>query len=237
SFRIGEVDILFVDDNSGCMFVEQSKMANAFPQLFNKISNLFYQIAIVTTDVSATPGNSTPRFANDNGAFQDGKFLEFHEEKSGRVLIPSGEYILTNATANKEAKFRGTIKRPETKYCDDNDFKAEFCPSSDERGIYALNLAVERDEKYFFRPGAHLAVVILSDEDERTFGGTQEYPLELKDLPETFVLGMQSKFPTKSISVHSVIVKPNDSACLAQQNQWQPGQTHATFGQYGKQYA
>src|SRR5690606_3464453 len=103
-----------------------------------------------------------------------------------------------------------TIKRPESKLCDDSGFLEQACPSPDERGIYALNLAVERNEKDFFRSGAHLAVIILSDEDERSFGGHgtqgQGWPLEAKDLPETFVLGMQNNFPTKSVSVHSVIV-------------------------------
>ena len=51
SFRVGDVDILFVDDNSGSMYVEQQKMANAFPNFIANISNLFYQIAIINTDV------------------------------------------------------------------------------------------------------------------------------------------------------------------------------------------
>jgi hypothetical protein len=71
TFGVGDVDILFVDDNSGSMFVEQEKMAAAFPNFFQQISNLFYRIAIITTDVSASPNNTTLRAANGNGTFQD----------------------------------------------------------------------------------------------------------------------------------------------------------------------
>ena len=54
-------------------------MGNAFPNFLNRISNLYYNIAIITTDVYASPNNSTPKSANGFGAFQDGKFLNFVE--------------------------------------------------------------------------------------------------------------------------------------------------------------
>lgn len=219
TFGIGDVDILFVDDNSGSMSVEQNKMANAFPNFMSNVANLFYRIAIITTDVSAsiikTAGaslnNQTPRAANGMGKYQDGKFLEFTNEQK----IPSGLYVVDNDTPNVAGLFRGTIKRQETLDCDANGYNLSFCPSPDERGIYAANLAIKRGDSRFFRPGAHLAIVILSDEDERSAGGLPDYPLESDDLAESLVINTASVYPTKSISVHSIIT--NDETCRIQQ--------------------
>lgn len=230
SFYVGDVDILFINDNSGSMFVEQRKMANAFPNFLDGIANLNFQIGMVTTDI-ASANNQTPRAANGNGAFQDGKLLEFKDEQSNN----SGLFILNRDTSNLTSLFRGTIQRSESIACDESGFRTDQCPSSDERGIYAANLAVERGEKGFFRSGAHLALVVLSDEDERTNGGgLSEYPLEPKDLPETLVLNMKNYYPTKSFSVHSVIT--NDSACARQQEQYSSNSPWPTLGFIGTQY-
>ena len=234
SFRVGEVDILFVNDNSGSMFAEQQKMANAFPNFLNRMSNLFYQIAIITTDVSASPKNSAKREANGFGDFQDGKFLTFTDLQNNS----SGLKIISQDTQNADELFRGTIERRETLKCDQNKFAAEHCPSSDERGIYAANLAIERGSKQFFRSGAHLAIVILTDEDERGTGGnTLGYPLEAKDLPETLVLNMTQRYSTKSLSVHGIMVRPGDSACLREQTQISVNGGWPTYGAYGNTYA
>ncbi len=212
SFKTGEVDILFVDDNSGSMWSQQQKMANAFPNFFSAIKGLFYQIGIITTGVSSSgvSANAT----NGNGAFLDGQLLEFH----GTSGTASGLKVIDPSTANGEDLFKGTIQRKETLNCLNSNFAASSCPADDERGIYALNMAVDRNESGFFRPGAHLAVVILTNEDERSQGGVDYHdgntpdPLETYDLPQTFVTKMAGLFPSKSISVHSVVT--NNSACM-----------------------
>lgn len=232
TFGIGDVDILFVDDNSGSMSVEQKKMATAFPTFLSNISNLFYQIAIITTDVSASPNNTVLKAANGNGAFQDGKFLQFTDQ----TKTPSGLYVIDRDTQNAEGLFRGTIERQESIVCDNSGFEPESCPSTDERGIYAANLAIERGEKNFFRPGAHLALVILSDENERSQGGLTvgSLPLEVKDMPETLVATLKSLYPTKSLSVHSVVT--NNESCRLAQTQKSSTSIHATLGFIGTHY-
>lgn len=231
TFGAGEVDILFVDDNSGSMFVEQEKMANAFQNFISNISNLFYQIAIITTDVSASAGNNVAKSANGNGAFQDGKFLEFTDESGNK----SGKYIIDQDTANADSLFRGTIKRYETLYCDGSGFQKAYCPSDDERGIYALNQAIVRGNSKFFRPGAHAAFVILADEDERSHGGLNGgLPLEPNDLPETLVANMKKYYPTKSFSVHSIVT--NNETCRQQQTQTSSSGIWPTYGVIGQQY-
>jgi hypothetical protein len=231
TFRVGEVDILVVNDNSGSMFPEQRKMADAFPNLFNRISNLFFRIGIITTDVSATAGNTTPRAANGFGAFQDGKLLEFTYDDGQRTA--SGLKYIDQNTPDGESLFRGTIQRRESLDCDQSGYDVNQCPSQDERGIYAANLAIDRGEAGFFRPGSHTAILILSDEDERGKGyQSQSGPMESYDLPETLVKNFVQKYPTKSLSVHSVVT--NNETCLGQQLNYSQGRI--TRGSIGEQY-
>ncbi len=214
SVTSGEVDMLFVDDNSGSMYQEQVKMADRFPGFLDSIYRLDYRIAIITTDIY------------NNG----GGFLDF----------PNGSKFLSNVSRAIDAKhtenisyFQTTIKRQETLNCDSSGY--QNCPSGDERGIYAMNLAIARPEqKSFFRTGGHLAVVILSDEDERSNGGNfQDYPLETLDTPLSFAQRTRQFLgTTKSVSVHSIIIKPGDTNCFNIQNS-QAGMK----GFYGYAYA
>lgn len=213
NFKTGQIDILFIDDNSGSMSPEQQKMADAFSGFLNNIDHLDYQIAITTTDIPKT----------------DGGLLEFTDESgnaSGKRVISksNGTYSVNNSL------FKGTIKRKETLACDQSGYSN--CPSSDERGIYAMNRVIERSEHGFLRAGAHLAIVVLSDEDQRsqtTYDSNSGqyvgafanygYALEDKDYPETLVDTFTSKFASKTLSVHSVIVKPGDTYCKSAQDQ------------------
>lgn len=224
----GDVDILFVDDNSGSMYTEQVKMANQFPGFLDSIHKLSYQIAITSTDVAGISSG------------QDGRFFPFS----------SGETVLKNSSRTKDSvhtanitKFQNTIKRSETLDCPNGP----ACPSGDERGIYAAIRALQRAENYdFFRPTGHLAIVVLSDEDERSSGGgapgssvnggaiSSNYLAEENDLPETLVKVAKARLiPTKSVSVHSIIIRPGDTTCYNSQN----AQGSGVKGFYGTQYA
>lgn len=214
SVTTGEVDILFVDDNSGSMYTEQTEMANRFPGFLDSIYRLDYRLAMITTDITANGGG----------------FLSF----------PNGQKTIANSSRQQDAThqenidhFQKTIKRPETLTCDSSGYQS--CPSGDERGIYALNLAIERsDQRSFFRSGGHLAVVILSDEDERSNGGNiAGHPLEALDKPLSFVQrAKQFLGATKTVSVHSIIIRPGDSGCHTTQN----SQANVR-GDYGYSYA
>lgn len=81
----------------------------------------------------------------------------------------------------------------------------------DERGIYAANLAVNRNEDNWIRSNSHFAVIVLSDENERSEGAN----LETLDRPQTFVNNVRSRLGAgKSFSFHSIITRPNDQVCL-----------------------
>lgn len=240
---LGKVDILFVNDNSGSMSTEQNKMADKFTNFISTLDSqrIDYQIAITTTDISgdvvATRSNGSTYTAytngptpwNGNGALQDGKFIAF----------PNGSKILKKSmsTSTKINYFAQTIKRPETLHCEDSDF--EECPSGDERGIYAINKVLDRADPDFFRKDSHFAVVILSDEDERSTGGSplqsgQTLELEPEDTPEYLVSRLSSTLgPTKAMSVHSIVVKPGDSNCKYTQS----NQGNGINGEYGTYYS
>ena len=140
-----------------------------------------WQLAITTTDIIAT----------------DGQFLRF----------PNGSDIISADTPNVENEFRNTVQRSETLKCDPSNYKD--CPSGDERAIYAVNRAIDRGHGKFFTKH-HLAVIILSDENERSNGGAfSGYELEDYDLPETLVSKVKTQLgPGKTFSVHSIIIRP-----------------------------
>ena len=96
--------------------------------------------------------------------------------------------------------------------------------AGDERGIYALNLALDNSlHSSFFRPHSLLLIIIVSDEDERSYGGRaptghfdmhqRVKPLELYDYPETFFQKVSHQHKFSIVAVHSIIVKPGDTRC------------------------
>jgi hypothetical protein len=214
--QVGEglVDILFVNDNSGSMSFEQSKMADRFPSFLQSLGTLNYRVAMVTTDISGPLNN--PKAANGNGAWQDGRLVPF----------ANGAAFLSRDTANKEQLFSQAIKRSETLSCESSGFATASCPSSDERGIFAAYNVVRSGgtgSSGFLRNNAHLAVILLSDEDVR---GTSDKTLRMdgksvpssypwvqqqEDKAENFVSTMRSVHPDKSFSFHSIIVRPEQA--------------------------
>ncbi len=122
------------------------------------------------------------------------------------------------------------------------DFKTKFLnlatgnignTSGDEQGIYATVRAVERNDSRCFRQEAGLAVVLISDEDERSVGGfldskssNQYKKLTSKNWPATAVSTVRSVFgENKIFSFHSIVIQYNDSACLS-----------VSKGAYGRRY-
>lgn len=227
TFKTGQIDILFVNDNSRSMSAEQAKMSNAFSGFVNSLANLDFRIAMVTTDIK-----------KDNG-----KLIEFTDEQGNA----SGEKFLKPSSTELVSKFKGTVKRQETLDCESDPTN---CPSDDERGIYAANLAITRNEGAWLRNGAHLAIIALADEDQRSgtvFDATTGkwdginakfgFQLESKDYPETLVEDLSRLYASKTMSVHSVIVKPGDLSCLNQQTVYLPGSAYPLRGSYGNLYS
>jgi hypothetical protein len=219
----GKVDILIVNDNSASMSFEQKRLAPRFQNLIQNLDakKTDYRIAMTTTDVSSTG--------------------------MGGKLLPFGSNAyLTPTVSNRLALFNATIQRPETNVCENfianwfatygNNSGAEYsrqyalkCPSGDERGIYAANVIVKSNPSSFIRSDAHLAIIFLSDEDERSGlykSDPGHFPLEANDQAGTLINNVRSvlgqdKF--NSLSVHAIVVK--DTTCLAAQNSQVLGDT------------
>ncbi|WP_413582426.1 hypothetical protein [Bdellovibrio sp. HCB288] len=215
----GKVDILIVNDNSASMSFEQKRLA---PRFANFIQNLDsakvdYRIAITTTDISG-------------GA---------HSMSGQLVSFGDGSKYVTPTNANRLSLFNAAIQRTETKNCENfvanylrnngfgsintqayvNAYNAN-CPSGDERGIYAANMVVQKNPSSFIRSDAHLSIIFLSDEDERSGKYSDgSYPLASLDQPASLPRSVQSylgDIKYSSLSIHAIVVK--DTSCLAQQN-------------------
>ncbi len=220
---VGQVDILFVVDNSGSMSTEQRRMANSFPNFVQglDLAGLDYRIGIITTDVS-----SQTRQLVDNGRLQNGNFLKF----------PNGDYYLTPKSKNIESEFWSTIQRQETLDCENSGYNTNVCPSDDERGIYAAYLAVDNNKKSFFRKNGHLALIFLSDEDVRGFGNSSEqYPYrmpEALDYPENLLQVIETRLGKNTdVSAHA-IVTDTESCKLAQRAQGGNSNIHGVIGSF-----
>lgn len=215
----GKVDILFVVDNSGSMYVEQEKMARAFPQLVSglDIAGLNYRIGITTTDVTSNVNPQKNLAGLGTGVLQDGRLIKF----------PNGKIYLDNsdqANGTIQNYFTRTVQRPETHACENAGFVESQCPSGDERGIYAALKTVDRNEGSFFRTGSHIAFIFLSDEDVRGRGlGTFQipnYPNNLLptrgDYPTTLIEYVRGRLgETHTMSAHAIVT--NNQTCQNQQ--------------------
>jgi len=211
----GRVDILIVNDNSGSMSAEQNNMAQRFQSFLQGLQNraIDYQIAVTTTDIT---------------------------QGGGSALSHGGRSFITSAmsTSDQQAWFDAIIRRQETLTCENflsthrlntwntwpqagfnsyNEYYQAYksnCPSDDERGIAAASKFVNANPEGFFREDSNIAIVFLSDEDVRggAYYSSASYKLSGEDLPQNLVSLVKSKFPGKSFSAHSIIVRPGDLA-------------------------
>ncbi|MGZ3771993.1 MAG: hypothetical protein ACXVCP_08070 [Bdellovibrio sp.] len=214
----GKVDILIVDDNSASMSFEQERLAPRFSNFINELDSkhIDYRIAMTTTDVSSS-------------------------NRGGLIAYSDGKYFLTPNDNDRLSLFSSQIVRSETLKCEkfiadwirnnngntgsisSSAYSAAYaqnCPSGDERGVYAANLVVKNNPSSFIRSDAHLAIIFLSDEDERSgLYGQMSYALEEMDQPNFLITNVKNSLGDdkfNSLSVHAIVVK--DQTCLNQQN-------------------
>ncbi len=198
------VDVLFIDDNSDSMRNKQEKLGARLDSFLGSLGKIDWQIGITTTDTS------------DGTYGLKGALLPF----AGTTTR-----VLSKTVANYQTAFNDTIVRQETLDCQ------EDCPSTDERPLRATIEAIQKRDDVnagFFRPGAELAVIILSDEDEASIGGPGATQ------PQEVVDAFAAAFGTdKSLVGFAIIVKPGDAACFDAQTLVGAhyGNTHAAFVQ------
>lgn len=219
-------NLLFVVDSSASMSPLQANMGSRFPSLFGYLSNINYQIGIVTMDLTSSSPSA------------GGQLLSF----------PDGSQLLTPRSSNPTWQFQNTIQRSETLRCDDwirrncdlnvgcqdPSAYAANCPSEDTRGIKAAGLVISTDSTGLVSPGVPLTVVILSNADERASGGRYPGPgLEPEDFPSDLLQKARNKIGLpQSLIAHSIIIRPGDVGCYNSQRQ-----SNSVFGWYGNYYS
>lgn len=118
------------------------------------------------------------------------------------VYVNNSKNVISKGDTDAETDFLNAIQVGDT-------------GSADERGIYASNLAIKKNDNKWMRQDAHLAIILISDEDERSTG----INLEFYDLPDSLPSTVKQFLgTTKTSSFHSIIIRPGDDSCLKLQN-------------------
>ena len=226
------IDVLFVVDNSASMYSIQQSIGQKFPSLFSSLSQFNYHVAVTTTDISDASLNP-PRSINQSGALQNGALIR----------LTDGTAFISPSSSSPQSLFASAITRPETLTCQNwvsiacpngcTDLTAYHnqCPSEDTRAIVASQMTLQNDTTGFIRPNVPLAVVMVSNADERASGGLDpnEPALTSKDMPQALMKVAANL--NKPLTVYPIIIEPNDSSCNDQQK-FSP----FIFGWYGNIY-
>lgn len=243
-----KVDVLIVNDNSGTMQFEQRAMANRFNDfIVGPLNGLGWRLGITTMDISNNNRSqngeltiSPPSGVTINPELQDGKLLRFS----------NGQNFISETDVGVNTMFGDAIEIEQT-------------GMSDERGILTAGMALSRPG-FLRSDSTHVAVIMLTDEDVRSVGETIEQDdcprcnnSQLQNMQAALagfgvtsrdkkaelervwnqVNQQRSGFTQKTISVHSLIVKPNDTSCLNSQNtQSQPSGVIFNDARYGRMY-
>lgn len=196
-----KADIIVVIDNSKSMLPESLHLASRMSGFIGDLSrlDLDWQMCLTTTDVTSSGEQGMPvKFSGT----------------SDKVLSKAKHGGLTADQLN--TIFSNTVNAV---FADGGD--------GDERGIAALYRSVEKMSQHScYRSGAVTATIILSDEDERSYGGSQSvynasrkqsdfYDLTSIDKPEN-LLSLMRNTGFSNVIANSIIV---DSAACEQENE------------------
>jgi hypothetical protein len=141
SFSAKPIDILWVIDNSGSMATSQSNLASNFSSFINLFQQqgLDFRMSVTTTD--SYVGN----YYHNNS---------MSRWKSGNGSTNTGVFVMTPSTNNLSSVFTTIINQG-------------ISGSGDERAFDSITTALMNPlNTDFRRPGAFLAVIIVSDEDD-----------------------------------------------------------------------
>lgn len=208
-----KVDILLIIDDSGSMAADQKKLADRLTSFASMLENqavlpIDWQMCVTVTRPQTIPGRA-------------GSYWGASINWVGYTpLTGTPTYVLKKGTANLGTIFKGTISA----------IGSGVANSSDERGIKAAykhfyngdpNAA---DGSGCYRKDSSVAVIVISDEDERSVGGDASriknyaplyedpagyQPLENDDLPVNLlsqarsIFGKDTRFTFNSIVVNS----------------------------------
>lgn len=204
-----QVDFLLVLDDSNSMLPELRKLAARMSTFVSSLdaSKIDWQMCLTTT----------------RGYSQSGS-LTYGLPQAWKNYTPSAgtpAYLLKKGTSDLNTIFTSTI----------DTLTIGGSNSGDERAIKAAHDNFKDSSSHScYRPGAAISVIVISDEDERSVGGdpknikatdttTAYQPLEEEDRPATLVARAHTSFGNDvRFTFSSIIVKPDDKACEAEQD-------------------
>jgi hypothetical protein len=165
-----KVDILWVIDNSGSMATSQQNLSDNFNSFIKRFKELNYDFRMATIGSDAYRGTfvSSPSYKDILRQFRRGPI----ELINGSYIYSpdSGHHVLSPSTPDLEQKFITNAKLGTT-------------GTGEERPYDSIKVSLEKDLKSavnpsqplndsFPRPGAFLAIIILSDEDDFSTNNT-----------------------------------------------------------------
>lgn len=216
-----KVDILLVVDDSKSMAPENTKLAQKLKDFVADLT-----ISGIDWQICATVTRSQDVY--NNGVYYWGA------SRNWVKYVGSPSWILKTGAADPNMIyeiFTDTVA----------SIGAGWAGTDDERGIKAAWWSAEYSVyNQCYRPEASLAVILISDEDERSVGGNSAYQyytdefktLEVDDQPQEFVNKIKQKFGVaKRFTFNSIIVKPGDTACMAAQD------AEGSKAHYGHKYS
>ncbi len=213
-----KVDILMVFDDSNSMAPENTRLGARLQGFVNDLtaSGVDWQMCATVTRAQDV---------NNNGV------LYWGASRNWVNYVGSPQWVLKAGAADPYSIFTNTVAA----------IGAGWANTDDERGIKAAWWHSEyRASNSCYRSDASIAVILISDEDERSVGGDPSkvhYAAELKSLeaedqPQAYVNKMKQTFGLqKRFTFNSIIVKPGDSACMASQD------SEGAKSHYGFKYA
>lgn len=141
-----QLDVLFVIDNSGSMSSSQSNLAANFPSFINyfKTKGFDFHIGVTTSDA----------FYGDQFLGANGCSICTAEQTRFKSGTNPKIYVVSNQTLNLESVFAANAN-------------VGISGSGDERAFSSFKAALNSNlNAGFRRPGAYLAIIIVSDEDD-----------------------------------------------------------------------
>lgn len=200
-----KVDILMVFDDSNSMAPENTRLGARLQGFVNDLtsSGIDWQMCATVTRAQDV---------NNNG------ILYWGASRNWVNYVGSPRWVLKAGAADPYSIFTNTVAA----------IGAGWANTDDERGIKAAWWHSEyRASNSCYRSDASIAVILISDEDERSVGGDPSKvfyagelkTLEAEDQPQAYVNKMKQTFGLqKKFTFNSIIVKPGDAACMASQD-------------------
>lgn len=205
------LDILLIVDDSSSMLANNQKLAAKLKNFVDGLGSSGYNWQMCVTVTHAM------RLTSSDPNYYWGASVNW----TGNVSSPG--WILKSGTSNTYQIFTDTI----------NNIGAGWAGTDDERPLKAAWWSLWNGDYHYsnasgcYRENAGLAVVMISNEDERSIGGdisqkyysNEYYALESDDLPNSLINQVKSIFGTnKRFVFNSIVVRPGDNACMQSQD-------------------